>query len=93
MRFVTESLVPELGGLAANLDDALSRIDYEMAMLSATNAELARVVKGTVDGLHDAVEGQLPSETARAQLRLFGFLNAIVLLRTLDMSWRQSQPS
>ena len=85
------SLVGELASVMRNLGDALERVDAEMAGLESANPNLARLVRGTVEGLYAVFADQVPSEVARAFLRVVGYFNAFILLRALDMQWRKAQ--
>jgi len=89
--FVTDTLIPQLAGLGT-LDDMLTRIDEDINGLEQANPQLAGLVRGTVEGLFGGVGDRLPGERERAYLRVFGFFNAMTLLRALDMAWRRQQP-
>ncbi len=91
--WITQSYIPELTGLLEDMRGALERIDDEIEGLAEQNDNLARLTHGVVEGLYGVFANVLPGEILRAHLRIFGYYNALVLLRALDMELRrQRQP-
>ncbi len=84
--------VRQFGATLHDLVHALQRVDEEMEGLTVANPNLAAVVRGTVSGLYDVFAEQLSSEVEKAFLRAVTYFNAFIILRTLDMQWRRSQP-
>ena len=70
-----------------DLADVLSWVDADMEGVKASNPGLAALVHGGVDSLTSAM-GPL-TELVRTEIRLMCFINALLILRALDMQWRK----
>ena len=87
-QFILDVTVPEFGDVLNDLTSALARVDDEMQGLSETNKNLADIVYGTVQGMYSVFENTIRSEQDKALLRVISYINALVVLRAVDMELR-----
>ncbi len=71
------------------LDKRLAYIDREMDKLRHSNSLLAITVEFSIKQVERALGWKMDSELDRVNIRTVGYLNAIILLRGLDMAYRR----